>query len=203
VDESAPRKLYVVQHREYKIWALASAYALCDADEADRIAQGYPPSIEPLRRAFASRDEATAFLSECEEAARASGNLTPLYAASEGLNYLLKLTEFDPPVFLDWLVDHDIPPVPAHSGVRALWEAWLAGLSRYQVERLFEALHNLSFYELIEIDWIEDDYTPDLWEDWEHDPTLLPDEPAQTETSAAPSPPPFVQGTLFDDDIPF
>jgi hypothetical protein len=203
MDEPAPRKLYVVQHREYKIYALESAYALCDAYEYESIRRRYPRSVEPVGRAFASRDDATAFLSECEEAARASGNLNPLYAAGEGLNSLLKLTEFDPPVFLDWLTDHDIPPLPAHSGVRALWEAWLAGLSRYQVERLFEALHNLSFYELIEIDWIEGAYTADLWEDWENDLPALPDEPVQTQTPAVPSPPPFVQGTLFDEDIPF
>src|SRR5690349_21691078 len=112
MDEPTPRKLHVVQNREYKIYALESAFALADSDDAERIAQGYPRSLEPLRRAFANRDEATAFLSECEETARASGNLTPLYAMWEALDGLLKLTEFDPPVFLDWLEDHDIPHPP-------------------------------------------------------------------------------------------
>ncbi len=184
---ASPTKLYVVQHREYRIAQVERLLHFGQGPKAAAALARYP-RLEPVRRVFTRRAEADAFRDQCEAAARQAGNLTPLYAAYGGFESLLKWTEFDAPVFRDWLTDHDIPDPPGWEG----WEDWLAGLSGLQVARLFEALPRLEFYEVVEIDWIEEAYELDLWESWEWD---MPPGPIHDPPPEAPAP--------NEDDIPF
>jgi hypothetical protein len=156
--EKGPRKLFVVQRRQFSISALEHAMAFGNgSDYWQDIIRRYPKEVEPLRRAFAQQADAAAFLAEREQTARAALNLRPLYAAAPmGLEKLLELTAFDPPVFLDWLEEHEIPRPPKDAWDSEAWEGWLAKLTPRQVTDLFKALHKLTFYELFEIDWIDE-----------------------------------------------
>src|SRR5215470_17728031 len=60
---------------------------------------------------FSTREEAEAFLEEREREWRRLGEGFPLYWLN-GEEELLDLTEFDPPVWRDWLEDAGIPPPP-------------------------------------------------------------------------------------------
>jgi hypothetical protein len=165
-----PRKLYVVQLRQFRIDTLERVLHFGEPEDVQEAQRRYPRLEWPERHAFANRAAAEACHAEREQAALASGNLAPLYAARGGLQALLELTDFDPPVFLDWLEDADIqrPPEERWQGSGDAWEAWLAGLTPHQVGRLYEGLHRLSFYELVEVDWIEGEEStwpddPDHW----------------------------------------
>src|SRR4051794_14982170 len=97
--EAGEPRLFIVQRRQYRIWALEDAVSWADDTDTCRdLLRRYPKEVEPMRGAFACRADAEAFRAEHEEAARSSGNLRPLYAAvyPRGLECLLKLTEFDP-----------------------------------------------------------------------------------------------------------
>src|SRR4051794_32412225 len=149
-------KLFVVQSRDFRIHELERADAFGDGSEYwQEVRRRYPEPPPAARRAFARRADAEALLGKLEKDAFDSCNLRPLYAAAPpGAKFLFALTDFAPPVFLDWCVDHGVPPPPdGHWVWSDAWEEWLAGLTRQQIADLFRALHRLAYYELVEVDW--------------------------------------------------
>src|SRR5262245_40539311 len=78
----------------------------------------HPPRIYPGRylAAFLDGSAAEAFRDEQERRGRRSGDLGDLFAlayeADDPWAWLLEQTEFDEPVFLDWLADAGIPRPP-------------------------------------------------------------------------------------------
>jgi hypothetical protein len=149
-------KLFVVQSRDFRIDELERADAFGDGgEEWQAVRQRYPDPPPAVRRAFASRSDAEALLAELEKDAFDSHNLRPFYAAApRGRAFVFGLTDFDPPVFLDWCVDHGVPLPPDGEWVWSeAWEEWLAGLTRQQIADLFRVLHRLAYYELVEVDW--------------------------------------------------
>lgn len=125
-----------------------------------------------LEAAFTSREAAARHLDEKEAEARHAGNIWPIYQHMNSLDDLLEWTDFDEPVFLDYLLDADIPVPPEERWGEEgdLWQGWLEGLGREKLARLYEGLHRFHFHEMIEVDWVEGDYAPEQWEDWEKDP---------------------------------
>jgi hypothetical protein len=131
----------------------------------------------------------------------------------------LDLTEFDEPVFLDWLRDAAIP-VPddtSRKGWLQWWRKQCEQLSADQLRHFFEGLHRLAFYEIREVDWIDADdgwlavdewcrdtgkpypegpVLPDPWEGLDTDPPGEPwaDVPPDEGPGGAPFP---------NDEIPF
>src|SRR4051812_23166209 len=74
--------------------------------------QSYPLYTDGrMEGAFTSREAAEAFREEREAAWRRLGDREPLYWM-EGWQELLGLSDFEEPVFLDWLADAGIPPPP-------------------------------------------------------------------------------------------
>src|SRR5262245_36670267 len=136
-----------------------------------------------MEGAFASREEALAFQSELEKKAAAAGHRGPLheYHCVEGI---LKLTDFEPGVFRDWLIDHGITdPEPfARNWRREASSApiteWLEALTNEQLADLYAALHRFRFYELVEVPFVPDHYPEEQWDDWEKNlPPALPPNP--------------------------
>jgi hypothetical protein len=153
-----------------------------------------------MEGAFPTREEAEAFLEEREREWRRQGELSPLYWMN-GEEELLEHTEFDPPVWRDWLEDAGIPPPPEErwDGQEDAYGKWLWDLSQAQRERLYEGLHRFRSREVIEIDLVEGAYLPEDWEQWEARAErwrLHPEERPQP-----PEQPPGVP--LGEDDIPF
>jgi hypothetical protein len=149
-------KLFVVQSRDFRIHELERADAFGDgSEEWQAVRQRYPEPPPAVRRAFPNRTDAEALLAKLEKDAFDSYNLRPFYAAApRGREYLFGLTDFDPPVFLDWCVDHGVSLPPDGKWVWSeAWEEWLGGLTRQQIADLFRALHKLAYYELVEVDW--------------------------------------------------
>jgi hypothetical protein len=153
-----------------------------------------------MEGAFPTRAEAEAFLEERECEWRRLGDVFPL-SWLNGADELLTLTDFDEPVFRDWLEDAGIPPPPEErwEGQEDVYEKWLWDLSTAQCERLYEALHHFRSREVIEIDLVEGAYLPGDWEEWEARAQrwlLHPQERPQP-----PREPPGVP--LGEEDIPF
>ena len=104
----------------------------------------------------------------------------------------LDLTEFDEPVFFDWLRDAGIP-VPADTSTRGWlrwWRKHREQLSADQLRHLFEGLHRLVFYEIREVDWIDGDEGWMPVDEWSRDTgnpypegPALPDPWGETETN--------------------
>jgi hypothetical protein len=186
---TASAKLYIVRLEDY------SEY-------------GYQPPKESgpfgMEAAFATREQAVAFMHERDEALRKRGDREPLLCLTSGLDALMELSAFDPPVFLDWLVDHDIPlpldrsalsrgepdgladdfdytPRLRHPSA-SRYERWLLSLDRRQLIDLYAALHHLHFYRIDEIPFIQGEYPPEQWAQWEHQALL-----------AEPAPPPWAE----------
>jgi hypothetical protein len=152
-----------------------------------------------MEGAFTTWQEAEVFREERERQWWRAGDLEPLDWMN-GLEELFDLTDFDPPVFLDWLEDAGIlpPPEVRWVGVEDVFEQWLRGLSEGQRERLYEGLHHFHSREVVEIDLVEGSYLPEDWEDWEAQAEHLRMHPDQ-----APGPPEADPASLLDDDIPF
>ena len=198
------RKLYVVQAIEFG-W---------QGDGRD------PWHGGEIERAFRTRKAAEAFRAERDRAARTAGDPGPLSQAAYHRDSLLRWTDFDSPVFADWLQDADIPLPPADpwenvdpQGGEDAWQDWLGKLTPAQVAHLYEGLHRLSFYRVVEVDCVDGEYPPELWDEWERN--LGPEPPPEDEGPHA-IPPPDVLGPAptppwlappgpggSDDEIPF
>jgi hypothetical protein len=199
------RKLYVVQRIEFG-W---------QGDGRD------PWHGGEVERAFRTRKAAEAFRAERDRAVRLAGDPGPLCQAAYHVDSLLRWTEFDPPVFQDWLNDADIPPPPPdpwenvdpQAGEDG-WQGWVRRLTPGQVAHLYEGLHRLSFYRVLELDCVDGEYPPEMWEDWERNLDQAPG-PADEEEADFPRPgypggpaptPPWVAPPGpggAEDDIPF
>jgi hypothetical protein len=116
-----------------------------------------PPPFSDGRMvgAFRTREAAEAFLADSEQSARRQGDVEPLWYLMEGAEGLLELTEFDPPVFHDWLTEADIPPPRGYPGHKD-WYDWLKGLSPQQAAHLCAGLHRLQYHEIIAVDLVEE-----------------------------------------------
>src|SRR5688572_3535678 len=92
--------------------------------------------MEPLfgdgRMVSVHHDRASAEkgLREADAARREAGDVSRLQFLSTHKE-LLALSDFDPPVFADWLTDGGLPPVPKKQFWEA-WERWLSGLTKPQ-----------------------------------------------------------------------
>jgi hypothetical protein len=73
---------------------------------------------------------------------------------------VLKWTDFEVPIFLDWLRDAEIPLPPDPENDRS-WDGWWEeqreSLTCEQLSHFFAGLHKLSFHEIVEVDLIEDE----------------------------------------------
>ncbi len=120
----------------------------------------YRGQFGPVQRAYTERCAAEAYRQECDR--RAWLDRLPVLEALTGpatLQSPFELTSFDPPVFLDWLQDADIPLPPDDLRATAECIKWWEGcrqLSDVQWLRLFEALDKLRFYEVTEVGLAED-----------------------------------------------
>jgi hypothetical protein len=161
------RKLYLVRRKDFsRHWGM----------EEDR-----PHGDGRIDGAFEDREDAEGFREQCERLARFY-DLRPLYDQLSSA-CLLKLTDFEPPIFADYLADLNIsspPPSDRRWGEdgKDCWLGWLLELAPHQLAGLYAGLHKLALFEVVEIGWIEGEYGPDLWEDWERAPGQIvpPDE---------------------------
>jgi hypothetical protein len=161
--QQVPRALFVVRVREEeRYWQGRSL-------ETDA-----PFRMEGI---FATREQAEAFAAEREQKAATAGDPGPLLDL-RSLAELVSLSAFEPNVFRDWLVDHDIPDPETFKSTRRVQDystpvgEWLEALSPQQLADLYAALHHLRFYEILEVPFVFGDYTPEQWEEWEK---ALPD----------------------------
>jgi hypothetical protein len=139
-----------------------------------------------LTAAFASRAEAEAFQEQAEKQAAQAGDPGPLLDAGS-LESLMRVSDFEPGVFRDWMTDHDIPVPAKFVRTRRLretdqwvetddWLEWLQGLSVQQLADLYAALHRFRFYEIVEAPFVPGDYQEEEWDEWEKNlPNHLPD----------------------------
>jgi hypothetical protein len=110
----------------------------------------------PVQRAFTERGAAEAYRQECDRQAWLDRRPV-LEALTDPATFQspFELTSFDPPVFLDWLVDADIrlPPDDLRATLECVewWES-CRQLSDLQWLRLFEALDKVRFYEITEVE---------------------------------------------------
>jgi hypothetical protein len=132
---------------------------------------GYYPPGDPgpydMEGVFASREEALAFRQEREAAVARFGGQQMLLCLAGSADWLMQLSEFDPPVFLDWLVDHDVPPPPAGVGPSNEYNDWLLSLNEQQLIALHAALHRLHSYEVVEVPFANGEFPPEQWQEWE------------------------------------
>jgi hypothetical protein len=193
----AIRKLYVVRRKDFDAPWHATA----------------PFTDGRMEGTFSTRAAAEAFLDQREEAARASGDYSPLnwyewQCGLDGQEDLLALTDFDPPVFFDWLEDAGIsrPPATRYQGAKDLWLEWLGSLTPGQLTRLYEGLHRFSFHEILEIDWIDGDFPEGFWTEWDRECERLAEwehqRLAKSAMDTGPDEGPGL-GTDGGDDIPF
>jgi hypothetical protein len=114
----------------------------------------------PGQRAFTERRTAEAYRQECGRRAWLErGPVLEALTEPATLQSPFELTSFDPPVFLDWLRDADIPLPP--DDLRATLECveWWEGcrhLSDVQWLRLFEALDKVRYFEVTEVELSSD-----------------------------------------------
>jgi hypothetical protein len=119
---------------------------------------------------FATREQALAFQAEQEKIAAESGDPAPLLDLE--VDGLYKLSAFEPEVFRDWLIDHEIPDPQTfasdwtETGPTFLLD-WLYSLTRQQMTDLYTALHHFRFYEVIEVPLVYGEYYQEQWEQWE------------------------------------
>jgi hypothetical protein len=164
-----------------------------------------------LAAAFATREQAQAWRQECEEPLLRLGDREPLLQRTNSLDDLLKLTAFDPPVFLDWLTDHGVPAPPEEttnpSLRRVRYERWLLSLGPQHLVDVYRALHHFHFLDIVEVPLVDGDYPPEQWEEWEHFAIQEEPWPADLDESewTAPVDPGVADGPPpgWNDDIPF
>jgi hypothetical protein len=95
-------------------------------------------------------------LREADAAKRETGDVSRLQLVGTHKE-LLALSDFDPPVFADWLTDGGLPPLRKKQFWEH-WHPWLDGLTKPQRVHLLRGLHKLEFYEILEVDYIEGKY---------------------------------------------
>ena len=173
-----------------------------------------PPKFEKARveRAFADRHDAEAFRDRLEREARASCRFEYVFVSEHNDFYdLFKLTRFDPPIFLDWLRDADIPvpePLPRHGyDWYRWWEGCREQLTDRQLSKLYEGLHIFTFYEIVEVDWHDeafagDEPLPPELARWVASEIPADDAPDSTGTEGDAGNDPFPRED-YDEDIPF
>jgi hypothetical protein len=174
---TAPRSLFVVRMK------MPSRVAIAPPE---------PPNTDGgMLSLFPSREEAEAFQLQCEQEIAGTGNWVPLLWLGS-FSALLELSDFDEPIFLDWMQDNDIPHPDSVQPTEweSAWQVWLMQLGRDRLERLYDVLHRFRFCEVLEIPYIEGDYPPQQREDWEA-AVALPDLPPRPEPIA------------HDDEVPF
>jgi hypothetical protein len=137
---------------------------------------GVFPLREPapfgLEAAFASREDAEEHLQRREHEEADSGNWEPLFALGD-LRALMRQSDFDPPVFMDYLIDCGIPEPPTESDVkeeRYAWRDWFAGMSRAQVSALYAGLHRFRFFQVIEVPFVVGEAGEEQWRSWDREP---------------------------------
>jgi hypothetical protein len=116
----------------------------------------YRGQAGPVQRAFTNRGAAEAYCRESDRRAWLDRDaVLGALADPASSQSPFELTSFDPPVFLDWLQDADIPLPP--EDLRATLECveWWEGcrdLSEVQWLRLFVALDKVRYYEIAEVE---------------------------------------------------
>jgi hypothetical protein len=136
---SQPRRLYVVRRKFFGKGG----------------GSGPPNTDGRMIGLFRTREQAEAFQREAEEETARSGDYEPLFY-EEGLEGLMRWSDFEPGVFRDWMSDHDIPD-PATVVTKETepyecpWYAWLKSLGKEQLARLYQAMHRFRFCEILEI----------------------------------------------------
>jgi len=139
-----------------------------------------PPAPFRLEAAFGSREDAEAHLQQREREEAEVGNWEPLFALGS-LRDLMKQSDFDPPVFMDYLIDCGIPEPPAglyEPGGRDPWRDWFAGMSREQVSALYAGLHRFRFFELIEVPFVVGEAGEEQWQAWDREPPATWQQPS-------------------------
>jgi hypothetical protein len=119
---------------------------------------GAPRRLRTVERGFADRSAAEADCAQRDRTAFLSDLGGDLFAFVPYVTEtFFDLTSFDPPVFLDWLTDANIPH-PEGTAEWRDWERWWTAvwpaLDNQQRLRLCEALDKFSFYEIVEVDWL-------------------------------------------------
>lgn len=145
MGEGAAPKLFIVRRCQI-------------GDEAPCQMMGRGPVDPRIEGTFGNRDDAEAFRRQRERAARLSRRDHGLFwSQAYHTPTLFELTNFDPPIFLDWLEDADIlrPEATNALGWRRWWERVCNHLTQRQRDHLFTGLHKFNFYEILEIDWYD------------------------------------------------
>jgi hypothetical protein len=111
----------------------------------------------PIQRAFTERGAAEAFRQEGDRRVWFDERRPVLEALAHPANLQspFELTSFERPVFLDWLEDVGIPAPPddLREPLECVeWWEGCRGLSDVQWLRLFEALDQVRFYEVAEVE---------------------------------------------------
>jgi hypothetical protein len=152
-----PRTLYVVRVKEEVRYWLGRP-----------LQSKVPFGMEGI---FVTRHEAEAIRDELEKKAGQLGDPRPLLDIAPTLDELMALSAFEPGVFRDWLLDHDIPEPHEtdlkHSDAPTPLYDWLYSLSSPQMADLYQALHHFHFYTIGEVPFVEGAYEREQWEAWE------------------------------------
>jgi hypothetical protein len=179
---ATPRKVYIVQ----------------------RLTCYYRPDAR-VEGVFTTRADAETRLAECERALRPTLRYHGLFWDDPHTYHSPRvLTDFDLPVFLDWLRDADIP-LPANPEADRNWDRWWEEqrdrLTEPQLCHLFAGLHRLTFHEIVEVDLVDDPVWDPVKEVAEITGVALTGNgPAEFPDEEPPQPP---DGEATPDDIPF
>jgi hypothetical protein len=168
-------------------------------NESPRHNSGRGPIDPRIEGTFANRDDAETFCRQREHAARLSRRDSGLFwYQAYATPTLFDFTCFDPPVFLDWLEDADIPR--PHASDALSWSRWWGQvrnhLTKQQRHHLFEGLHKFSFYEIVAIAWYDGDADIPP-EELETIPPLSPDFEEEEEEVSPPGLLRYVEGRLI------